>query len=656
MLLEEQKNTIAAFRKNIDKEKFGSFVIYGTGINAEAIVQNCKEYPILGIMDLAKTGQTFCDLPVLSPDEILERQIGNIIVVARPAVHTIIYKRIREWCVKNQVEVFDIYGMNMEEKLQSEVWDLPYFHVSYEQLIDAIDAHEIISFDIFDTIFMRKVYEPTDVFGLLDSEVGEKVSCCFSKIRREAEGELLKEGEPDIYQIYQRMGEKYPLSLSQCRYLMEKELEKEREVLRVRESMRQCIEYCREQRKRFFFVSDMYLPSEILRGFLEDFQIRGYEDILVSCEHQTSKTNGLFQILKEKAKGKSYLHIGDNQEADGRAAKRNGIDSFLIMPSVRMLESSSYRDALGHLNGVESRVMLGIFASKVFQDPFALYESSGKPEILLPEVFGFLFIGPLVVSFLVWMLQVLEKERSALLLFSSRDGWLIQKAYHILKENWKLEELPEDLYFLISRKAVLEIEEEMDGPSAASYQTYLESLNLGRYRELYFFDFMSRGTCQSKLENLIGRKIKGLYFQRSFSGDAQKDAVQVKAYLKEVSAQESNLRIFAMCDFLECIFTSYQPSFLRFQANGKVVYDRERRSERQLKCLKEIHQGILSYCRCFSGIIKRLPSHMPSVKFCDELLQYTSETFSRIGISDLKDFILDDGLEGNKNTGRDVLN
>lgn len=654
-MLEEQKNTIAIFRQNIDKQSFGRFVIYGTGVHAEGIVNDCRDYPLEGVMDIAKTGQRFCGLSVLSPEEIQEKGIRKIVIIARPAVHTIIYKRIREWCMKYQIEVFDIYGINMEERMQDELCDSPYFHVSYDQLIKEIDTHEIISFDIFDTVLMRRVYEPTDVFLLVDFEIEEELPCRFLKMRKMAEQELLRQCEPNLRQIYEYMGRKYHLSQELCARLMDRELQKERQVLVVRKRMKSCIDYCKEQGKRLFFVSDMYLPSDTLKDLLKQFGITGYEDVLVSCEYNRSKPKGLFEVLKEMAKGGSCLHIGDHEEADYCAAQRSGIDAFLIMPAMRMLEISSYKNALTYLNGLESRVMLGMLAAEVFNDPFCLYASQGRPTIKKAETFGFSLIAPLVASYMVWMLSHLLGKEGGILLFSARDGWMIQKAYHIVRDKWKLKVLSEDIYLMISRKVVMKAVEEPDSPTGIAYGKYLESLGLNSYRQIYFFDFMSRGTCQAKLEKILGRKMTGLYFQKSVSGDLEKDAIDVESFFKETSAHDSNLWIFAMCDFLECIMTSYQPSFIDLEADGTLVYDREKRSKEQIKCLKKIHKGILRYCECFADIIGKFPVHMSSAEFCDELLRYTGSAFSRIDIWELKEFMLDDWLGGDKNTGRDAL-
>ncbi len=652
MMSQEEMHTISVFRQHIPKETFGKFAIYGTGIHAGAILTHCMDYEIGGVLDREKTGQTFCGLPVLSLEEALEQGIGKIVIAARPAVHTIIYRRIREWCLSHKVQVYDIYGKEIRDQTDSDRWDSPYFEVSYEKLLREIDSHDVISFDIFDTILMRRTYEPADIFSMVDMETQEEMPHAFSHMREESTKELLETCNPDLYQIYEHMGRKYGLSRQLCSTLLNRELEKEREALTVRERMKACTEYCLRAGKPWFLVSDMYLPPEILKEFLDRFGIAGYEEIIVSCRHNMSKTQGLFGVLREKAGKASCLHIGDSKEADYDAPKKSGIDAFLIMPAVRMMEISSWNRVLTHVDGSGSRVMAGLLAAEVFNDPFALYHSQGKPEVLRAEQFGFLFVGPLMVSFLVWLFGVLSQKSEGLVLFAARDGWMVQKMYRLLREKWAVRPLPKDIYLMISRRVIAESAEREKG---SRYRTYIASLGLEEYKELYFFDFMSRGTCQAGLEGITGRKMTGVYVQRSVSDDAGKNAVHVKALFGESSAYENNLRIFAMGDFLECIFTSYMPSFSGIDEKGRFVYQEERRTGEQIKCLKSIHRGIAQYCEAFSDMVKRMPDRMPPTGFCDEILGCTDAAFSKIHIPTLREFILDDWLGGDKNTGKDVL-
>lgn len=656
-MIEEQKKTVEIFNSYLKNKKSEKLVLYGTGIHTEAVVKNCYGFQFAGLMDAAKTGEKLWGLTVLSCDEVLEMGVTCVVVVARPAVHAIIYKRIQAWSEKNGILVCDIYGRNLADKIRDRKKELPYFAFSYESLIEEIKKHEVVSFDIFDTLLVRNVYEPVDVFSLLDREYKDSLPFHFSQVRVEAERELLLVGEPNIYQIYDFIGKKYRLSASKCQELLGNEIEKEKEVLVVRSKMCECLRYCISQGKKIYLVSDMYFTKEILQEILESVGICGYDGIIVSCDYGCSKQNGLFEILKRSVGSSSWIHIGDNHELDYLAAIKSGGDAFEILSPIRMMELTTYDMLLGYLENMEIKVMLGMMAVRVFNDPFSLYHSKGMPEIKELEDFGYLFIAPLMISFMVWFFSVLKQELDSLVIFSARDGWLLQKIYHMFKESYKLEKVPQDIYLLISRKAVCMVadEGEIYKEERKNYLNYLNGLELKRYKNIYFFDFMSRGTCQSKLEEIIDRKMQGVYFQRSLSGDIKKDSIQVLCFFKEKNAYEKNLRIFAMCDFLECILTSPQPSFWKIDDQGYPVYEQEQRTKEQIHSVDKIHDGILEYCNTFMMIMKKPKQEGFTPEFCDEILRCTEAEYSRIRIPELLEFQLDDLVGTGKKVGLDLL-
>ena len=653
-MLEEQKNTICTFRNSFFNFKVGDIVIYGTGINAEAVVKNCVDIPIVGLMDAAKTGQQMWGLTVLSEAEIVQKGVKTIVIVARPTVVDIIYKRIEKWALENGITVYDIEGNDVGKRQNSSVIELPYYEVSYEDLLSQIDQHEVISFDIFDTVLHRRIYEPADVFFLVDKMLGDRFLFVFSKERQLAEREVSNVKDANIYEIYDLVRERNNLSEAETHEIMQMELEMEKRVLTVRKKMKECIKYCVDNKKTIYFLSDMYLPKEIIEGFFREFEIKGYADILVSCEYRCTKETGLFELLKKKEFGRKILHIGDNEKADYIAAINSGISAFRIMSAKQMLENSTYRSVLVHLSNLESRVMAGMFATEVFDNPFALYQSKGKPLILSEEDFGYLIIAPLVVAFIVWLDKAMEKQQDGLLLFAARDGWIFRSIYHIISQRKDNQNI-QDMYFMTSRYSLDLLEDDLKSGNANAYKQYLDALDLKKYKKIYFVDFMSRGTCQSKLEELLDVKMHGLYVQRSFCGDLSKDSVEADAYFKETSAFGNNRRIFALCDFLECIMTSYEASFKGIALNGEYVYDEERRSKQQLSSIKQIHEGILDFGKQFATIMKGSCLENIKVDFVDEILKYTSEKYSNIKVDGLREFYLDDYLQGDKNTGNDAL-
>ena len=77
-------------------------------------------------------------------------------------------------------------------------------------LVAEIEKHDIISFDIFDTLVMRKVYYNKDVFRLMALQLDPVWGIDFFSVRTEAEQVLSRETYPYIEEIYDYISEKCP--------------------------------------------------------------------------------------------------------------------------------------------------------------------------------------------------------------------------------------------------------------------------------------------------------------------------------------------------------------------------------------------------------------------------------------------------------------
>ena len=639
----EQEHVISNFIKAYNEKE--ALVIYGTGINAEAIVENCVNYHIVGLMDAAKTGQKMWGLQVLSEEQILERKVSKIVVVARPTVHSIIYKRIESFVKENGIAVYDIYGNDLSKKQTIIEEDNDYFHVSYEDLWKQIEAHDVISFDIFDTLLCRKSYLPQDVFELMNSD---DVLQDFPTIRVEATKSL--ESVANIYEIYDRIGEKCKLTEKEVDTLLHTEIEKEKQVLCIRQRMVDCLNHCIETGKEVYLVSDMYMPKALLEEILFEKGIKGYKKLFVSCEYGVSKESGLFEILKSQLENKTCLHIGDNHKSDYICAKAAGIDAFEILSPIRMMEISTYRSLLIYTNSLMERTLLGMIMSQVFNDPFSLHLSKGKPMMDSNYKWGYIFIAPLVVAFTLWLINNVKGKEDSVLLFAARDGFLFQKVYKKIKETLKIECLPSDRYLLISRKSIQSAIKKDNG-----YRNYLEKLDLYTQKKVFFFDFMSKGTCQLALQKILGYKIDGIYMQRGCTEKSELNQLSVLSFYSETSAMQSERRIFAMCDFLECIFSSEYPSLKAFYEDGQPIYEIETRSQRQREVVAVLQDAIIDFTNDFMEIYDRVPLNPITPDFCDEILKVTQGIFTRNILPDLENMVLDDSMNMNRNVGREIF-
>ena len=135
-----------------------------------------------------------------------------------------------------------------------------------------------------------------------------------------AYGRFLVRDNSDI--IYEHLALYYSWTEEEKNTALCQELECEKRVLVQREEMVQVMNYAIKQRKKVSLISDMYIPEKILGKLLTELGITGYENLYVSCDYGKGKGSGLFDVYKNDVAATSYLHIGDNYEADCISAKK----------------------------------------------------------------------------------------------------------------------------------------------------------------------------------------------------------------------------------------------------------------------------------------------------------------------------------------------
>ena len=189
----------------------------------------------------------------------------------------------------------------------------------FDDLLQEIDKYDVISFDIFDTLLLRNVLKPVDIFKMLDKKVNEKYKISgFAEIRikAEADSRKIENGEETSLELIYENIDGISADIKEEIKLIELELEKE--FLIANPFMKKVFDYCIKNKKEVICITDMYLPKKFLKEVLKT---NGYEDVKVflSCSYMKQKRDGkLFeQVWKEKKYNKKmWLHIGDNIESD----------------------------------------------------------------------------------------------------------------------------------------------------------------------------------------------------------------------------------------------------------------------------------------------------------------------------------------------------
>ena len=554
---------------------------------------------------------------------------------------------------------------------------------------------------------------PKDIFKYMEIQIrkeGYTFDFSFSKARVQAEQNLLKKNwNPNISEIYGELQEVTGITADEKTYLINKELETELAFIKPRMAMLRLFNEIKD--KRIFLVSDMYLPKDVLSHILNSNGYDGYTDIIVSCDYKKGKKKGLFSELQAKTeKADRILHIGDDYSADIEPLKESGVDTFFIMSEREMLANSSYGKILDHLEYVKDMIFAGEFVNNAFDDPFEMYKTKGRMQIRSLEQYTALFIAPVVFNYCAWIIKRVIDTGCTYILYTSRDGYLIQKIIEIIKEKYHEECIPNGEYFYASRRACLaanvydyediktrlyfpfkgdiyslfferfginidEKAKEQDSDNTEqvlrysqayaekildhckkereNYLSYIKHCGIERHEKIAVIDLVAKGTIQNELAKLLaGHRLVGMYFFKTNSefGKAVSDMEFCSMYEPKGKYCPDCPNVYRSYRQLEFVFTSPEPTFQAIDDNGNKKFMKELRSQKQIKDVKFMQHIIIKYVENMVKLLEFQQIMEINETIVDMLLGFTDSQYSKFSFHELSEMVLYSELENLKFT------
>lgn len=477
---------IENFRKIFDDKKNMRIAIYGIGRRTATLLPGITDYNITGLLDRDKNnvGKELCDIKVIPIDNI-EEKADLIIINSDPSNYEIIFKRISG---KVTIPVYYADGrlacLSDKDKSyeQNEYWKS-----SYEELKDKIDQADIVSFDIFDTLIMRKIFSPEDVFRLLGEKInGElKSDCNIADIRAQV---AAKCGPfATINEIYEKIKKQIDLTDKNMSDIMQLEKKTDMDLCIARKDIAELYEYCIESGKEVYLISDMYYTLQDIKRLLDKCGLSVIDDrhIWISCEKKKDKISGSLWKEYSSVVGKNAkcIHIGDNKIGDIENSKKYGINSYYVMSGKDMLMNSSLSELAANVNTVSDSICLGLVIAKLFNSPFALCSTNGKVSYDDSEIYGYCVYGPLLEKFLIWLYYNSRKDGIDKLLFFARDGYFLEKDYKIVsellndgyKQDWCYLPISRRLIYMATMKSEDDLKRVVAFPYVGTFADYMKS-------------------------------------------------------------------------------------------------------------------------------------------------------------------------------------
>lgn len=517
-----------------------------------------------------------------------------------------------------------------------------------EQFYKRLLAYDVISFDIFDTLLTRNLYEPHDLFYLM----GEKLADLkFFQKRKEAErraNEILKK-DVNLTEIYSAYQELYGEDTKKIQ-----KLEEELEVLLClpRKEMQEIFYRLKEQGKTVILTSDMYLSKKVIVKMLQKCGYQDYDAFYLSNELDKRKDRkDMWPFLKTKYAKKRIIHVGDNENSDFLFPKEFGIDAIKIESGKSLfsrLNISTHIQEFLQDHNISNSYLLGLLVNqKMFNSPFA------QSQISSLEDFGFIFHAPILFEFLSFVVNRTKKADQ--LLFLAREGYYLQKLYQQYCHIFKVP-LKENTYFLASRKAtimanlktkndliallnnefkgkissffkqVLEmdyidedyiIELPKDKEKVAvylqkyekqilqaskvakdNYLLYVKEV-LGNYQKknLAIIDLGYSGTIQYQLTKLMQKEMEGFYVTNSSHVKKYHKTSKLN-FLFDIAENDEYQKIYHYSLILEYFLSAPYGQLLHFdQKKGKAVpvYNSEKMSEEKRKSLEILFGSVIDF-------------------------------------------------------------
>lgn len=297
--------------------------------------------------------------------------------------------------------------------------------------------YDYVSFDIFDTLILRNVLKPEDVFLVVENKYNslnkKKISNFKCNRLLAQKNALLKNSEieeVDINLIYNELENYY--SKDVCKKLLA--LEKEVEInvcVRNNNVINDYYDKALSLGKKIIISSDMYLDEKTIIKILDKNNIN-YHKLYLSSKYNKRKSSGsLFDyILNDLGISSSkIIHIGDNIISDVLRPKLKGIDTIHI----------------------KNKCNNSFYNKKINQDSYKLLEKFISNNINIRDDYyfnmGYETFGPILYGFANYLKENIKNKDK--MFFLSRDGYLISKAYHLVDADSKMS------YFYASRRALI---------------------------------------------------------------------------------------------------------------------------------------------------------------------------------------------------------
>ena len=429
-----------------------------------------------------------------------------------------------------------------------------------------LESFDVVSFDIFDTLLLRPLLHPQDVWRVVEETENAPG---FAKARKRADAAS--------YATATRRGCETSLDeayahIPRWKRLREAELRTEERLLVANPETVELWNLAGRLGKKRVLVSDMYLPPEFIRRRLRRNGIDGWDGFFLSCERDARKTTGdLFRIMLGEmgVSPEKVLHVGDNRQSDVAVPERLGMTSFGYVPVCErfLSENPFIEDFLREKPSLAKDRLAGALAVG-----WHLHRMR-HPDAGYWEKLGFLFGGVLGHLYVRRIADGARARGLEHLLFVGRDGYVWKQICETIAPDLQTD------YAYAPRTASLAVLG-ATGNDPSAIQDRLRCLGEVPTRDAEeakcnYAQYLERFSIMPEKTALVDGCSSGFSAQRlveaALGADVFSFYLCAMAPLRTGAAlYQSNLRTLPFQNFSEFLFSSPEPPILDVGSDGTV--------------------------------------------------------------------------------------
>ncbi|WP_282167765.1 rhamnan synthesis F family protein [Shewanella japonica] len=265
-------------------------------------------------------------------------------------------------------------------------YDQTYILANYvncaEGIRNQLQPFETISFDVFDTLVMRRFFVPDYAKLLLGKRlVDEGVindAHEFVAERNQAEFEVRKQkdfvGDVTIFETYQQLGVTLGWSDFFAKEAAELEFAFDLDMIEPKNEMVDIINHFIVTGKEVLVISDTYYTEHQVTMMLRKAGVANGYRLIVSSESGLRKDSGtMWAWLKEEVtKPEMFIHVGDNAVADSQIPGDFGFNNFHILNPLDKWHAAGWDNPFAENKSLDEKAILkwGPLISQFGRFPF----------------------------------------------------------------------------------------------------------------------------------------------------------------------------------------------------------------------------------------------------------------------------------------------